>query len=354
MSSTDPNKLFRVKLGQGEPVLRILLSQQQASRVSVSASNTGSARAGDNRVQRRLRRSDSIIPKKGGSFINFYDFGEYFDGAWNFLRFYMYPTVDWDTYNSTLLAFTDRTNTIRKVSKTRSPKYGIQFALNSGTIIDYTDGEPNVEEAGYKYTGTITELEVSTFRAAYGVTLPSADFKITATPDYSDPEVTDFELSGNVNIFLCPTIGVSYGQVTLDIPEPDPGQSVENLIFYDLMSRELLDFAGSDHAAESAFVGFSDSTIAAFNELLGSIDSNGSESWVNVEAGGGPITPVAGPHYLTLSDISGSILLQHHLSEMKAEGTLQMIIEQPSGTYYVWTAEEVENFTTSMTLSIVN
>lgn len=235
MSSTDPNKLFRVKLGQGEPVLRILLSEKP-SQSKVVSSSASTKKLTTNRVQRRLRRRDGILPRAASGYINFYDLGQLKDGVnWVDLDFgtmneaggvIRFREVDWNALADLILGvpIEDWKTEYRKLEYTEGEKYGVDLREDIGGTIEYSVGRVDSRkngtgtlitgngwtEKGLKIVPTPTLAESCAF-VDWGLFFflelfddDTGYVKITTTYDPTATSVIGFSLSRNANVYLMP------------------------------------------------------------------------------------------------------------------------------------------------------
>lgn len=264
----DPNKVFLWRLG-GEKPFRILLSKNVTKMQAQVTSTTGDiGQPSKNIIRGRKPADDMIIRQKKGAVLNFWDMGQILDSEnWIDIAFGKVPTIDVDLIEETaeVHAFADSDwsdlktllfdvpvedwpTQYRKLGYEDGELYGVDvYDGNTESAVVYGVGRANSRQhpsgdliTGEHWTETGLRYSANNFliysTPFIGIDNFTGRFKITSVPD-PDAASVSLSLSGNVDIFLVPSIVFSWGQSVDIAGGNDP---VENVIAaYRPFPREL-------------------------------------------------------------------------------------------------------------------
>lgn len=233
----DPNKLFKVRLGQGESALRILLSANAKARIASSKRGDSSGPKTQGTIKRTLRANE-LVGRKAGVAINFYDMGQILDGGdWVDIPFSIPNTItvtgtdvadrsldfsEWEELEDYLFTAdpADWKTTYRKLSYESAERYGLDILDNANSVwypvarngSRYSQDGSGLLVSGTKWTdkglvvpAPLSDVHFVSFGAFTFFTSETFLCRVTNTPSYAGTEVP-FTLAKKANVFLVPDI----------------------------------------------------------------------------------------------------------------------------------------------------
>lgn len=373
MADTDPNKLFRVRLGQGEAALRFLLSKRDAEAAELAVSkNDGKSpnRTGARNLQPRRKASDRVIPKKKvGGFVTFWDLGQLangdtldyeaaltFDDSTATIESDV-TTTEWEGLFDKIfeISETDWASDYKQLGFTDAERYGVDVLnhdftgysplARNASRLDY-NGDPITatkwESGGLKLAGP----SLSEFFIASGVGFidfgnDPDHFKITTTPNYADSGTT-LTLQPNDKVFLVPIIVIYLGK------SEDAGDDISEVISSGVVRPFNRAFYLANLKSDGAFLftynSFVGVTGSVVTHMIGEIKYLG-ERWVKTGATISPDDPAGFPIYTPTTAVgyavpaanlnaAGIAILVN--TQARYEGMLSGVIQRGSTFYYFW------------------
>lgn len=290
-NTRDPNYLFNVKTGKGEPAVRILLSKKpEGSTTADESDDTPAPRKGV--LHGRRRPNAPLIRKKKGSVLNFYDMGQVKneEGDWVDLPYEsaldFAPTLDLSLAHIVSVCEADRLFALRdlllpdpetwktkfrKVELDDAVKYGlaVQDASNSFHYVAKT-GESVLDSgtisssewssAGLKLKTTFKALRPGAAFEAFA--LDSSFYKITTAPDFTaDP--ASFTPAKVMDVFCVPSV-INLSSFKSVTQSDDPTRSDNLHLYYGayiILSRQFwLDRTDGAFTGSIFAQGFADAT----------------------------------------------------------------------------------------------
>lgn len=383
MSSTDPNKLFRVKLGQGEPVLRILLSEK--AKVKVSANVVGSSRHNPKGMVRpKRRRDESIVPKSAKPAVTFWDLGQLTNGDTVDFISSIVLTDDGSALTGALTTsqFDDLIDYIRLNSEATwasvfkkipyaAEGYGLAVRNLDGSLYSPIArvgedewGEPVTTtkwtSSGLTLTGgTLSEFRIESGFAFLHFNNDPDEFKITTTFDYSATG-TSFTLQHGDKVFLVPSLSVAVGT-----SQEGGGNFQERVGSKDLRILER-SFYLTNYKANGNFMFGVDSSIGLVDgvpasQIRSEIIQN-ADCYVFIDPG--PTTVESPSGFPRFDEWDGVVGLSYPFTQTGAvsvsvplmyEGQLCGVIQRGSTFYYFWSkTTDIYTMNSAATLLISN
>lgn len=369
--SLDPNRLFRVKLGKGEAVLRILLSQKD---IPVSDTPTSSTRRKHVGTTRTRRPDDELIVRRrpSGAFVNFYDMGQIRDGDdWIDLPFSVPPDVNlaepndtelitganWDSLRDLLLtpAVADWATYYRKLEYEEAERYGLDV-FDGSTSYPVARNDSRIDlgtfapVAGTRWTSQglnlpapITALDIQSFGAFTRFT-DNSFCKITNSPTYASSAVS-FELQNGDDVFLTPNMTRVTGN------SEDGLGLQENLIgSYTAMKRTVwlpLNYNGSGYPLMS----YGDDPVPSDVTDLTTIAKNDPETelW-NLSPPSQEMDPTIFPRYA--NNRQYVLHVNDDTNYAVQPGIFLGAVKRGATVFYFWSSATYENFVSTRIYTI--
>lgn len=352
----DPNKLFKVRLGQGEVALRILLSGGgKGQTVRIGNTSGGSDRNPKQGTLKPVRKPNTIVGRrKTPQGINLYDMGQMWNGtSWDDLNFQVLTdpisvpttlvippltTSDYNNRDATFLSVPtdDWFTTFRKITKgTLSSKYALFGAFT--TFFDLLDNLTQWQDGGLILTQAQVDSGLSILEGAvygssfffngYTVLDGQANVKITGTQDYTDPSVA-FTPSPKMDIFMPPNLGIPEGQITTTV-------FGDNYLFGELyltFPRRFIINTNDDYAGgQFPPIDYTAQTIAAIDNWQDHISGRGYYFDASTSLWTLATFPPASPEFGAMGYVGGEALAG------PVNGVLLMVVKKGPNFYYFWT-----------------